>query len=85
MWLVATRNVSSSTHRQALSALLFLYGKVLGVELPWFNPVAVVATRNLRYIGMIKLTGVEINEPDPLISNDQAHGRASARPCGAKC
>ena len=23
MWLVATRNVSSSTHRQALSALLF--------------------------------------------------------------
>ncbi len=27
MWLVADRNVSSSTHRQALSALLFLYGK----------------------------------------------------------
>ena len=24
MWLVTTRNVSSSTHRQALSALLFL-------------------------------------------------------------
>ena len=35
MWLVAKRNVSSSTHRQALSALLFLYVKVLGVELPW--------------------------------------------------
>ena len=67
MWLVATRNVSSSTHRQALSALLFLYGKVLGVELPWLNPVAMVATGNLRYIGMIKLTGVEINESDPLI------------------
>ena len=27
-----------------------------------------VATGNLRYIGMIKLTGVEINESDPLIS-----------------
>ena len=27
MWLVAKRNVSSSTHRQALSALLFLYVK----------------------------------------------------------
>ena len=25
-----------------------------------------VATGNLRYIGMIKLTGVEINESDPL-------------------
>ena len=48
--------------------MLFLYGKVLGVELPWFNPVTMVATGNLRYIGMIKLTGVEINESDPLIS-----------------
>ena len=32
MWLVAPRNVSSSTHRQALSALLFLYGKVREVK-----------------------------------------------------
>ena len=39
MWLVATRNVSSSTHRQALSALLFLYGNVLGVELPWLTTI----------------------------------------------
>ncbi|MCK6405906.1 MAG: integron integrase [Rhodocyclaceae bacterium] len=27
--------VSASTHHQALAALLFLYGRVLGVELPW--------------------------------------------------
>ena len=39
MWLVAKRNVSSSTHRQALSALLFLYVKVLGVELPWLETI----------------------------------------------
>ena len=39
MWLVAQRNVSSSTHRQALSALLFLYGRVLGVELPWLETI----------------------------------------------
>ena len=39
MWLVATGNVSSSTHRQALSALLFLYGKVLDVELPWWETI----------------------------------------------
>jgi integron integrase len=38
-WLVAQRNVSSSTHRQALSALLFLYGKVLDVELPWLETI----------------------------------------------
>ena len=62
----------------ALSALLFLYGKVLGVELPWFNPVAMVATGNLRYIGMIKLTGVEINESDPLICLDPLPGPAGA-------
>lgn len=36
-WLVTTRNVSASTHRQALCALLFFYNKVLGIELPWMN------------------------------------------------
>ena len=39
MWLVAKRNVSSSTHRQALSALLFLYVKVLEIELPWLETI----------------------------------------------
>jgi integron integrase len=34
-WLAAERKVSVSTHKQALSALLFLYREVLGVELPW--------------------------------------------------
>jgi ATP sulfurylase len=34
MSLVAQNDVSASTHRQALSALLFLYSKVLGVDLP---------------------------------------------------
>ena len=36
-WLVTTRGISASTHKQALCALLFFYGKVLGVELPWMN------------------------------------------------
>jgi integron integrase len=31
--------VSASTHRQALSALLFLYSRVLGVELPWLTEI----------------------------------------------
>ncbi len=38
-WLVSVRNVSASTHRQALSALLFLYEKVLGVTLPWLMEI----------------------------------------------
>lgn len=33
-------NVSVSTHRQALSALLFLYREVLGLDLPWMNDMA---------------------------------------------
>lgn len=38
-WLVSERNVSASTHRQALSALLFLYEKVLGIDLPWLAEI----------------------------------------------
>lgn len=34
-WLAAERKVSASTHKQALSALLFLYSKVLCIDLPW--------------------------------------------------
>jgi integron integrase len=37
--LAVERNVATSTHNQALSALLFLYGQVLGVELPWLGDI----------------------------------------------
>ena len=37
--LANERKVSVSTHRQALSALLFLYKEVLGVELPWMAEI----------------------------------------------
>lgn len=38
-WLACERGVASSTHTQALSALLFLYAKVLGRELPWLKDI----------------------------------------------
>jgi integron integrase len=38
-WLANTRNVAASTHKQALSALLFFYGKVLSVDLPWMTEI----------------------------------------------
>ena len=38
-WLANERSVSVSTHKQALSALLFLYQKVLGLELQWMNEI----------------------------------------------
>lgn len=37
--LANERHVSASTHNQALSALLFLYREVLGVDLPWLDGV----------------------------------------------
>lgn len=36
-YLATERRVSPSTHKQALSALLFLYREVLGAELPWMS------------------------------------------------
>ena len=36
--LATERHVSASAHNQALSALLFLYREVLGVNLPWLDP-----------------------------------------------
>ena len=38
-WLASERNVSPSTHRQALSALLFLYQKVLNTPVPWMDDI----------------------------------------------
>ena len=37
--LAVERNVAASTQNQALSAILFLYREVLGVELPWLQGV----------------------------------------------
>jgi site-specific recombinase XerD len=36
-WMAVERHVSVSTHRQALSALLFLYRQVFGQNLPWMD------------------------------------------------
>ncbi len=38
-WLAAERDVSASTHSQALAALLFLYQKVLRQHLPWMDEI----------------------------------------------
>jgi site-specific recombinase XerD len=37
--LANERKVSASTHNQSLSALLFLYREVLGIDLPWLNNI----------------------------------------------
>jgi len=44
-WLASARNVAASTHKQALSALLFFYRKVLGTDLPWMSEIGVPRTK----------------------------------------
>lgn len=39
-YLANQQGVSSSTHQQALSALLFLYKEVLGCSLPWLDELS---------------------------------------------
>ena len=39
-WLATEQQVSVSTHKQALSALLFLYHKVLRMSVPWLDEIA---------------------------------------------
>lgn len=38
-WLAAERRVAPATHKQALSALIFLYQKVLKQNLPWMEEI----------------------------------------------
>lgn len=38
-WLASDQGVSASTQRQALAAVLFLYQKVLGIEIGWIDNV----------------------------------------------
>ena len=38
-WLASERKVAPGTHRQALSALIFLYQKVLQQNLPWMGEI----------------------------------------------
>ena len=44
-WLANSRNVAASTHKQALSALLFFFGKVLGSDLPWMREIGSPRTK----------------------------------------
>jgi len=49
--LAVDRQVSASTQNQALAALLFLYQKVLQVELPWLD--GIVRAKQSRYLPVV--------------------------------
>ena len=49
--LAVERNVSASTQNQAKSALLFLYRKVLSIELPWLDEV--IAAKSAKRLPVV--------------------------------
>jgi integron integrase len=55
-WLAAERQVAPATHKQALSALLFLYQKVLRLNMPWVTEIG--RPRTLRRLPVV-LSGEE--------------------------
>jgi len=85
-WLATERQVSPATHRQALSALLFLYQKVLRLELPWVAQID--RPRSLRRLPVV-LSGEEVahlfealesTRPMNPAEAAEASGRAPALP-----
>ena len=56
-WLANERQASAATHRQALSALLFLYQKVLDMHLPWVTEIG--RPRSVRRLPVV-LSGDEL-------------------------
>ena len=70
--LAVKRNVSVSTHRVALSGLLFLYQKVLCVDLPWLDGFEhSLVPRRLPKV----LTREEVARIVALLSGDHAVSR----------
>ncbi len=68
-FLAVRRGVSASTHRVALSALLFLYQKVLCFDLPWLDGLArPTVPRRLPVV----LTQEEVGRIFALLSGDHA-------------
>ncbi len=66
-WLAADQQVAPGTHRQALSALLFLYQKVLRQELPWMADIG--RPRSERRLPVV----LSVDEVAQLLAHLDAH------------
>jgi hypothetical protein len=56
-YLAVSRHVAVSTHKQALSAILFLYREVLKLDLPWMSEIG--RPRTVRRLPVV-LTADEV-------------------------
>lgn len=75
-WLAAERQVAPSTHKQALSALLFLYQKVLRQDLPWMGEIG--RPRTDRHLPVV----LSFDEVAEVLAQLDAHQRQLGMPHG---
>jgi len=73
-WLAHDRQVAAGTHRQALSALLFLYQKVLRLDLPWMGEIG--RPRAARHLPVV-LSADEVAQVLAQLDAQQAQPTAS--------
>jgi chaperonin GroEL len=76
-WLANERKVSVSTHRQALAALLFFYGKVLCTDLPWQGinedqNLGIAITRRALEAPLRAIVANAGEEPSVIVANVKA-------------
>jgi len=74
-WLAAERDVAPATHNQALSALLFLYQRVLQQPLPWLDEIG--RPRVQRRLPVVLSTD-EVARVLTALPGPQADGQAAA-------
>jgi hypothetical protein len=68
-WLASSRSVAPSTHKQTLSALLFLYRRVIGMDLPWMTEIG--HSRRTRRLPVVL-------SPDELARSDRQTPRSAS-------
>jgi integron integrase len=75
-WLATDRQVAPSTHKQALSALLFLYQKVLRQHLPWMEEIG--KPRTERRLPVV----LSAEEVGALLARLDLQQQQTGQPCG---
>jgi integron integrase len=79
-WLADSRQVSPSTHNQALSALLFLYQKVLRLDVPWLRDIG--RPRTARRVPVVLSTDEVARMLTALDAASAAHAQPALNPHG---
>ncbi|MBA4175199.1 MAG: integrase/recombinase [Leptothrix sp. (in: Bacteria)] len=75
-WLAEDRQVAPATHQQALSALLFLYQKVLRQDLPWMGEIG--RPKGERRLPVV----LSVAEVTAVLAHLDAHALHSGMPHG---